>query len=175
MGRLVGRLGSPRPTSVVDEWSVELEREQLSTRRALLDPADDRPYFVYLTNRRAPLAGPSADLSAFSHGALAQRFGMGYTNLWVLQRCAVYAGRSWVELPLSASDDRPSDPSYVVLAMGEWPGREDPWHLCRRSSCRTMAEAEQAAAGLVDAAERDGFSDVPPLLCARLLHDHFWH
>jgi hypothetical protein len=181
--RAVGSFGTaPRPTDVLEEWSAELEREQLAIREALLDPADDRPYFVYLTNRKAPLAGPRADLSEFSHGALTRRFNMGYTNLWVLQRCAVYAERSWVELPLTVpadparnDDGGPDDPTYVLLAMGHWPGLSDPWHLCRRSDCYTIAGARGAAADLVDAAERDGFRDVPPLLCALLLQDHYWH
>jgi hypothetical protein len=165
------------------EGDLERDREQWAICEKLLDPADEREYFVYLTNRKWPLTGPTADLSEFSYGALFDRFDMGYTNLWVLQRYAVYADSEWRELRCTAAPRHsraecadPGSPHFVLLAMGDWPSRESRrWRLVRGTECCSAAEARRVAAELVDAARREGFGDVPPLLCALRLHNYGWH
>lgn len=157
----------------------ELDGAQRAVGEALLDVSDDREYFIYLTNRGDPLAGPWSDLSELSWDMLSERFPMGYTNLWILRRHAVYANSEWVELPAAAAApdrcDGPDSPHFVLLAMGDWPGAPDPWLLARGGDCCTAAEARQTAEDMVTTAQREGLRNVPPLLCALRLHNHTWH
>ena len=117
--------------SVGEDGRAALETDQPAVRRALLDPAGDRDYFVYLTNRKVPLAGPCRDLTELSMDVLDGHFGMGYSNLWVLRRHCAYTGTEWIDLATGSMESQvhtPRDcggrgePHFVLLAMGDWPG-----------------------------------------------------